>query len=79
MYNIYSPEKDFNGNYAGYEFKNGVATAELDENLKLWFKMLGFKTEKAKEPIKKTTIKVDKIVKEPIIEEEKAKEENKEK
>lgn len=77
MYNIYSPDKDFTGNYAEYEFKNGVCKAKLDDNLKLWFKMLGFKVAKCEELIKKTTIKVDKI--EEPIKEEKAKEEIKEK
>ncbi len=76
MYNIYSPDYNFSGDYAGYNFEKGIATAELDDNLKLWFKMLGFRIEKAKEPIKKAT-KV--VVKETNKEEIKAKEESEEK
>jgi hypothetical protein len=75
MFNVYSPDSSFNGEYAGYKFNKGVCTTELDENLKLWFKMLGFKVEKAKEPIKKVTVVVDK----PNTEENKAKEETEEK
>ena len=76
MYNIYSPDYNFSGNYAGYDFEKGVAQAELDDNLKLWFKMLGFRIEKTKEPIKKTTkVVAEKQVKEEI----KAKEESEEK
>jgi hypothetical protein len=69
MYNVYSPDSSFNGEYAGYKFDKGVCTTELDENLKQWFKMLGFKVEKAKEFIN-TAVVIDK----PNNEKNKAKE-----
>ena len=76
MYNIYSPDENFSGDYSGFNFEKGKATAELDDNLKLWFKMLGFRTEKVKEPVKKATkVVVEKTNKEEI----KAKEESEEK
>ncbi len=57
-YKIYSPDSSFNGVYSGYKFDKGVCIAKLDENLKTWFKMLGFKVEKTEEPkieVKKET------------------------
>ena len=43
MYIVTSPDSTFNGEFTGYKFKNGNCITKLDENLKLWFKMLGFK------------------------------------
>lgn len=53
MYKIISPDSSFTGEFAGFKFKNGNCITKLDENLKLWFKMLGFKIEKYDKPDKK--------------------------
>lgn len=70
MYIVISPDSQFNGEFAGYKFKNGNCITKLDENLRLWFKMLGFKVEKYNKPIKKD---------EKPINEDKNAEENKDK
>lgn len=53
MYIVFSPDSQFNGEFAGYKFKNGNCITKLDDNLRLWFKMLGFKVEKYNKPTKK--------------------------
>ena len=53
MFLVISPDSSFNGEFAGYKFKNGNCITELDDNLQLWFKMLGFKLKKYNEPEKK--------------------------
>ena len=52
MYIVFSPDSQFNGEFAGYKFKNGNCITKLDDNLKLWFKMLGFKVEPYVKPKK---------------------------
>ena len=42
MYVVISPDTSFNGEFAGFKFKNGNCITKLDENLRLWFKMLKF-------------------------------------
>lgn len=53
MYVVISPDTSFNGEFAGFKFKNGNCITKLDENLRLWFKMLGFKVEIHNKPEKK--------------------------
>lgn len=53
MFLVISPDSSFNGEFTGYKFKNGNCITELDENLCLWFKMLGFKVKKYEKPLKK--------------------------
>ena len=43
MYIVTSPDSSFNGEFTGYKF----------ENMKLWFKMLGFKVDVYEKPEKK--------------------------
>lgn len=68
MYIVTSPDSSFNGEFTGYKFKNGNCITELDENMRLWFKMLGFKVESYKKPEKKNE--------KPNVENENAEEEN---
>ena len=53
MYVVISPDTSFNGEFVGFKFKNGNCITKLDENLRLWFKMLGFKVEIHNKPEKK--------------------------
>ena len=53
-YIVTSPDSKFNGEFSGYKFKNGNCITKLDENLKLWFKMLGFRVEIYTKSNKKT-------------------------
>lgn len=53
MYIVTSPDSSFNGEFTGYKFKNGNCITELDENMRLWFKMLGFRVERYEKPEKK--------------------------
>ena len=71
MFLVISPDSSFNGEFAGYKFKNGNCITELDDNLQLWFKMLGFKLKKYNEPVK--------MNEKPVSEEKKAKEKNEDK
>ena len=71
MFLVISPDSSFNGEFAGYKFKNGNCITEIDDNLQLWCKMLGFKLKKYNEPEKKNE--------KPVIEEKKAKEKNEDK
>lgn len=53
MYVVISPDTSFNGEFVGFKFKNGNCITKLDENMKLWFKMLGFKVDVYEKPEKK--------------------------
>lgn len=56
MYIVTSPDSTFNGEFTGYKFKNGNCITKLDENLKLWFKMLGFKVDPYVKPKKEEKV-----------------------
>ena len=38
MFLVISPDSSFNGEFAGYKFKNGNCITELDDNLQLWWR-----------------------------------------
>ena len=77
MYIVISPDTSFNGEFAGFKFKAGNCITKLDENLRLWFKMLGFKVEKYNKPEKKDDKPVN--ANETPVTEDKDAEENKDK
>lgn len=52
MFLVISPDSSLMENLPVYKFKM-VIVSQIDDNLQLWFKMLGFKLKKYNEPEKK--------------------------